>query len=181
VFLPGPQGPRLAGLQRSIPSDPGIRGPLHPRRLRCPPSPYRGGYASAGRLAGRGASTLSVHGLFRNGPLNAEGLCDQTLATLRPPAAIPLDANSPSLHRPLEEQPASPRVPGRWRIHNGEHNRGARRRGSSERGDECGAGGGPATQRGSRLANHAGMSKDWERTAWHFRWTQPGSRVGSRA
>ena len=55
------------GLPGSIPSDPGIRGPLHPRRLRCPPSPYRRGYASVGRLAGRGASILSVHGLFRNG------------------------------------------------------------------------------------------------------------------
>jgi len=29
------------------------------------------GYASVGRLAGSGASTLSVHGLFRNGPLDA--------------------------------------------------------------------------------------------------------------
>src|SRR3990172_2853173 len=78
--LYGDRGPWLAGLQRSIPSDPGIRGPLHPRRLRCPPSPYRGGYASAGRLAGRGASTLSVHGLFRNGPLDAGGLRYQTVA-----------------------------------------------------------------------------------------------------
>jgi hypothetical protein len=60
---------RRAGLQGSIPSDPGIRWPLHPLRLLCPPSPYRSGYASVGRLAGSGASTLSVHGLFRNGPL----------------------------------------------------------------------------------------------------------------
>jgi|GEM_PF-1727079 len=29
------------------------------------------GYASVGRLAGSGASPLSVHGLFRNGPLDA--------------------------------------------------------------------------------------------------------------
>jgi hypothetical protein len=58
-----------AGLQGAIPSDPGIRGPLHPRRLRCPPSPYRGGYGSVGRLAGRGASSLSMLGLFGNGPL----------------------------------------------------------------------------------------------------------------
>jgi hypothetical protein len=49
----------LAGLQSTISSDPGIRKPLHPRRLRCPPSPYHRGYASAGRLAGRGASCLS--------------------------------------------------------------------------------------------------------------------------
>ena len=54
-----------------FPEDPGIRGPLHPLRLRCPPSPYRSGYASVGRLAGCGASTLSVHGLFRNGSLEA--------------------------------------------------------------------------------------------------------------
>ena len=74
------------GVQGSIPSDPGIRGPLHPLRLRCPPSPYRSGYASVGRLAGRGASTLSVHGLFRNGPLDAGGLRYQTFATsARPP------------------------------------------------------------------------------------------------
>ncbi|MGZ9163250.1 MAG: hypothetical protein ACXW4J_09530, partial [Candidatus Deferrimicrobiaceae bacterium] len=57
------------GLQGTIPSDPGIRGPLQPLRHRCPPSPYRSGYASVGRLAGSGASTLSVHGLFGNGPL----------------------------------------------------------------------------------------------------------------
>jgi hypothetical protein len=58
-----------SSLQGSIPSDPGIRVPLHPRRLRCPPSPYRSGYASVWRLAGRGASALSVLGLFRNGSL----------------------------------------------------------------------------------------------------------------
>jgi hypothetical protein len=57
------------GLQGAIPSDPGIRGPLHPLRHRCPPSPHRSGYASVGRLAGSGASTLSVRGLFGNGPL----------------------------------------------------------------------------------------------------------------
>ncbi len=60
-----------SGIQGPIPSDPGIRGPLHPLRLRCPPSPYRSGYASVGRLAGSGASTLSMHGLFRNEPLDA--------------------------------------------------------------------------------------------------------------
>jgi hypothetical protein len=49
----------LAGLQSTIPSGAGIRGPLHPRRLRCPPSPYHRGYASVGRIAGRGASCLS--------------------------------------------------------------------------------------------------------------------------
>src|SRR3972149_6071443 len=54
-----------------FPEDPGIRGPLHPRRLRCTPSPYRCGYASVVRLAGRGASALSVHGLFRNGTRDA--------------------------------------------------------------------------------------------------------------
>ncbi|MGZ8474187.1 MAG: hypothetical protein ACXWWY_11905, partial [Candidatus Deferrimicrobiaceae bacterium] len=54
-----------------FPEDPGIRGPLHPLRLRCPPSPYRRGYASVERLAGSRASTLSVHGLFGNGPLEA--------------------------------------------------------------------------------------------------------------
>src|SRR4030042_1471475 len=68
LLRPGTRGP---GLQGSIPSDPGIRGPLHPRRLRCPPSPYHSGYASIGRLAGRGASALSVHGLFGNGALDA--------------------------------------------------------------------------------------------------------------
>jgi len=51
-----------------FPRDPGIRGPPHPPRLRCPPSPYRSGYASDGRLAGCGASSLSVHGLFRERP-----------------------------------------------------------------------------------------------------------------
>ena len=86
------EGPWIAGLQRSIPSDPGIRGSPHPRRLRCPPSPYRGGYASAGRLAGRGASTLSVHGLFRNGPLDAGGLRYQALAIFARSLPIPLDA-----------------------------------------------------------------------------------------
>ncbi len=57
-----------------FPGDPGIRGPLHPPRRRCPPSPYRCGYASVGRLAGCGSSTLSpVPGLFRNGALKAGG------------------------------------------------------------------------------------------------------------
>src|SRR4030067_3682157 len=66
---PGGEPAQLrSGLGGSIPSDPGIRGPLHPLRLRCPPSPYRSGYASVGRLAGSGASTLSMHGLFGNGP-----------------------------------------------------------------------------------------------------------------
>jgi hypothetical protein len=65
------RGPWLADLQRSIPSDPGIRGPLQPLRLRCPPSPYHGGYASVRRPAGCGASTLSVLGLFGNAPLDA--------------------------------------------------------------------------------------------------------------
>jgi len=60
-----------SGIQRIIPSDPGIRVPLHPPRRRCPPSPYRSGYASVRRLAGSGASTLSMHGLFRNGPPDA--------------------------------------------------------------------------------------------------------------
>ena len=64
----------VPGVQGTIPSDPGIRGPLHPPRRRCPPSPYRGGYASVGRLAGCGASALSVLGLFGNGPLDAGGL-----------------------------------------------------------------------------------------------------------
>ena len=63
--------PQATGIQGAIPADPGIRGPLHPPRRRCPPSPYRCGYASVGRLAGRGASTLSMLGLFRNGPLDA--------------------------------------------------------------------------------------------------------------
>ena len=62
---------QAAGIQGDIPSDPGIRGPLHPPRHRCPPSPYRCGYALVRRLAGCGASTLSVLGLFRNGPLDA--------------------------------------------------------------------------------------------------------------
>ncbi len=72
---PGQSAQRgVPGVQGTIPSDPGIRGPLHPPRLRCPPSPYRGGYASVGRLAGCGASALSVLGLFGNGPLDAGGL-----------------------------------------------------------------------------------------------------------
>ncbi|MGB3096852.1 MAG: hypothetical protein WBB46_09010, partial [Candidatus Deferrimicrobiaceae bacterium] len=71
----------LAGLRTTIPSDVGIRVPLHPRRLRCPPSPYHRGYASVGCLAGRGASTLSVHGLFRNGAPETGGPGGQTLAT----------------------------------------------------------------------------------------------------
>jgi len=36
------------GLQGSIPSDPGIRGPLHPPRHRSPPSPYRIGTLRSG-------------------------------------------------------------------------------------------------------------------------------------
>ena len=74
-----------SGLQGSIPSDPGIRGPLHPPRLRSPPSSYRSGYASVGRLAGGGASTLSVHGLFGNGTLEA-GL---TVPPVLPTAGVP--------------------------------------------------------------------------------------------
>jgi len=73
------------GLQGSIPSDPGIRGPLHPPRHRSPPSSYRSGYASVGHLAGGGASTLSVHGLFGNGTLEA-GL---TLPPVLPTAGVP--------------------------------------------------------------------------------------------
>src|SRR4030042_5529984 len=71
------------GLPGSILSDPGIRGTLHALRLRCPPSPYRSGYASVGRLGGSGASTLSVHGLFDNGPRGAG------LPPPRPSAAPP--------------------------------------------------------------------------------------------
>ena len=74
----------LAGLRSTIPSDAGIRGPLHPRRLRCPPSPYHRGYASGGRLAGRGASTLSMHGIFRNDTPETGGLVDKRS---RPPPA----------------------------------------------------------------------------------------------
>jgi hypothetical protein len=81
------RGHWLAGPHRSIPSDPVNRGPLHPLRLRCPPSPYRGGYASVERLAERGTSSLSMHGLFRNGSLDAGGCPKAPLATLRPPAA----------------------------------------------------------------------------------------------
>ena len=82
-------------------SDTGIRGPLHPLRLRCSPSPYRSGYASVGRLAGSGASTLSMHGLFRNGPLEA-GLtappsCD-CCALYREPGAM----RGSSTKRPVE-------------------------------------------------------------------------------
>src|SRR4030067_340456 len=72
-------------------------GFVPPRRLRSPSSPYRGGYASAGRLAGRGASTLSVHGLFRNGPLEAGGLRYQTLPHLRPPPPPPPPPRVPGL------------------------------------------------------------------------------------
>src|SRR5659263_351731 len=73
------------GLQGSIPTDPGIRGSLHPPRHRSPPSSYRSGYASVGRLAGGGASTLSVHGLCGNGTLEA-GL---TLPPVLPTAGVP--------------------------------------------------------------------------------------------
>jgi len=101
--IPGPRGSPAS--RDPFPGDPGIRGPLHPRRLRCPPSPYRGGYASAGRLAERGAATLSVHGLFRNGPLDAGGAPLSNAHDLRPLAAVPLDVISASLHRPLRGTP----------------------------------------------------------------------------
>ena len=87
----------------------------------------------------------------------------------------------PGVSPRLVDPPASPRVLRLSAPRNGAHKCGVRRKGSPERGDEGGTGGGPAFQRGSSLANHAGMSKDWERTAWHVRWTQPGSRGGSRA
>ncbi len=45
------------------------------------------GYASVGRLAGSGASTLSMHGLFRNGPLEAGGIPHCYARDLRPLAA----------------------------------------------------------------------------------------------
>ncbi|MGZ8447216.1 MAG: hypothetical protein ACXWWM_05445, partial [Candidatus Deferrimicrobiaceae bacterium] len=67
-----------------FPEEPGIRGPLQQRRLRCPPSPYRSGYASVGRLAGSGASTLSVHGLFGNGPREAGLTPPSSFGLLRP-------------------------------------------------------------------------------------------------
>src|SRR4030043_478501 len=54
-------------------------------------------YASAGRLAGRGASTLSVHGLFRNGSLEAGGSLNATRPGARS-LPVPLDAIS-SLRR----------------------------------------------------------------------------------
>src|SRR3990172_12981934 len=72
-----------SGLPGAIPSDPGIRGPLHPFLIRCPPSPYRSGYASVGRLAGSGASPLSVHGLFGNGPREAGLLRPHSFGLLR--------------------------------------------------------------------------------------------------
>ncbi len=65
-------------------SDPGIRGPLHPLLLRCPPSPYRSGYASVGRLSGSGASILSMHGLFRNDPPEAGPTAPSSFGLLRP-------------------------------------------------------------------------------------------------
>ena len=80
--------PQATGIQGAILSDPGIRGPLHPQRRRCPPSPYRSGYASVGRLAGSGASTLSMHGLSGNGPLEA-GLPQHRLES---PSRLPVGA-----------------------------------------------------------------------------------------
>src|SRR3990172_1265995 len=81
---PKERGRSETGFQESIPSEPGIRGPLHPLRLRCPPSPYRSGYASVGRLAGSGASTLSVLGLFGNGPREAGLTPPFSFGLLRP-------------------------------------------------------------------------------------------------
>jgi len=51
----------------SIPSDPGIRGPLHPPRHRSLPLVPQW-YASVGRLVGGGASTLSVLGSAGTNP-----------------------------------------------------------------------------------------------------------------
>src|SRR4030067_1064338 len=82
------------------------------RRLCCPPSPYHGGYASAGRLAGRGASTLSVHDLFRNGPLDAGGLRYQTLATFARSLPSRSPDQQPRSTGRLADPPASPRVLG---------------------------------------------------------------------
>ena len=67
------------GLQGPIPSDPGIRGPLHPLRLRCPPSPYRAGTP---RL---GASPEAAHRPSRC--TASSGTDPWTPASLRPPPA----------------------------------------------------------------------------------------------
>jgi hypothetical protein len=50
----------LAGLQSTIPSGAGIRGPLHPRRLRCPPSPYHRG-VRLGRAHRRTGRIIGAH------------------------------------------------------------------------------------------------------------------------
>src|SRR5574341_1993839 len=90
-----------SGLPGAIPSDAGIRGPLHPLRLRCPPSPYRSGYASVGRLAGSGSSTLSVLGLFGNGPAEAGSLRPLLRPLRRPFPLAPQAAARNPPPRPL--------------------------------------------------------------------------------
>src|SRR3972149_6772096 len=82
-WLPPPRGPPRRA----------IRGPRRPLRLRRPLAPYRSGSASVGRLAGRGASTLSVRGLFGNGTLET--------GSLRPPPAAGPPDPPPSTAFPL--------------------------------------------------------------------------------
>ena len=99
------------------PSSVVLRGlTAHPLRLGCrpfrgqapcsgfvaPPSPYRSGYASVGRPAGSGASTLSVHGLFGNGPPEA-GLTAPPLLRL---AALSGDRETP--HAAVGQTTAAP-------------------------------------------------------------------------
>jgi hypothetical protein len=59
----------LAGLQSTIPSGAGIRGPLHPRRLRCPPSPYHRGVrlGRAHRRTGRIMPLVRLRSPHRQG------------------------------------------------------------------------------------------------------------------
>src|SRR3970282_1129417 len=89
------------GLQGSIPADPGIRGTLHPPRHLPPPSPYRRGYASVGRLAGGGASTLSVHGLCGNGTLETALTLPPVLPTTGVPRRREARIGAPPLLRRL--------------------------------------------------------------------------------
>jgi hypothetical protein len=73
-------GRRPGSHSRAIP---GFEGRCIPVGEVHPPSPYRGGYASVRRLAGRGASALSMHGLFGNGPRTPGGAFSGGRSSLR--------------------------------------------------------------------------------------------------
>ena len=117
-------------------------------------------YASVGRLAGRGASTLSVHGLCGNGTLKAGLTAPPSCGgSAGPSRGVCL----PSMARTARTEGAAEGGPRAASSHN------------------RGTGAGHAFLATESLAVGYGRPKAGEGTLGHVCWTKPGSRGGSQA